>query len=87
LPDFVEKAYGYHIYFWSNEGEPLEPLHFHISHIPHQNATKVWILKDGTLKIENNNDDVPNKILKLDLQSKCNKTVAFTLNVGVLHLV
>ncbi len=28
MPDIVEKAYGYHIYFWSNEGEPLEPIHF-----------------------------------------------------------
>jgi hypothetical protein len=64
LPDFVEKAYGYHIYFWSNEGEPLEPLHFHVSHVPHQNATKIWILRDGTLKLENNNDDVPPKLLK-----------------------
>lgn len=64
MPDFVSKAYGYHIYFWSNEGEPLEPIHFHISYSPHKNATKVWILRDGTLLVDNNNDDVPSNILK-----------------------
>ncbi len=59
MPDIVEKAYGYHIYFWSNEGEPLEPIHFHISRVPHKDATKYWILRDGTLKQENNNDNIP----------------------------
>ena len=54
MPDALEKAYGYHIYFWSNENEPLEPLHIHISKTPHPNATKYWILSDGSLLLENN---------------------------------
>lgn len=49
MPDALEKAYGYHIYFWSNENEPLEPLHIHISKTPHPNVTKYWILSDGSL--------------------------------------
>ena len=49
MPDALEKAYGYHIYFWSNENEPLEPLHIHISKTPHPNATKYWILSDGSM--------------------------------------
>lgn len=53
MPDALEKAYGYHIYFWSNENEPLEPLHIHISKTPHPNATKYWILSDGSLLLEN----------------------------------
>lgn len=64
MPDIVEKAYGYHIYFWSNENEPLEPIHFHVSYKPHKNATKIWILRNGTLKLENNNDNIPPNMLK-----------------------
>lgn len=64
MPDTLEKAYGYHIYFWSNENEPLEPVHVHISKKPHPNATKYWILNDGTLLRENNNDDIPANDLK-----------------------
>ena len=43
--------YGHQIYYWSDEGKPLEPLHFHIAKEPRKNATKIWILSDGTLKI------------------------------------
>ena len=64
MPDALEKAYGYHIYFWSNENEPLEPVHIHFSKVPHQHATKYWILSDGTLEQENNNDDIPANDLK-----------------------
>lgn len=63
MPDIV-KAYGYHIYFWSNENEPLEYIHFHISRTPHQNATKYWVLRDGTLMQANNNDNIPDNDLK-----------------------
>lgn len=64
MPSILSDAYGYHIYFWSNEGEPLEPIHFHISKHPHKNATKIWVLKDGSLEICNNNDDIPTNELK-----------------------
>ena len=64
MPDALAKAYGYHIYFWSNEGEPLEPIHIHISKTPHPNATKYWILRDGTLAEDNNNDNIPANDLK-----------------------
>lgn len=63
MPDIL-KVYGYHIYFWSNENEPLEPLHIHISKSPHPNATKYWILSDGTVLQENNNDNIPPHELK-----------------------
>ena len=66
MPDALEthKAYGYHIYFWSRENEPLEPIHVHFSKTPHENATKYWILSDGTLLQENNNDNIPVNDLK-----------------------
>lgn len=64
MPDIVRKAFGYHIYFWSNEGDPIEPIHFHISEVPHKNATKYWILSDGSVVQENNNDNIPENDLR-----------------------
>ena len=33
---------GYKVYFWSNESEPLEPVHVHIAEgIARKDATKV----------------------------------------------
>ena len=66
MPDALNEhtVYGYHIYFWSNENEPLEPIHVHVSKNPHANATKFWILSDGTLLQENNNDNIPINDLK-----------------------
>ena len=64
MPDIVRKVFGYHIYFWSNENEPLEPVHIHISKTPHKNATKYWILRNNTLLMDNNNDNIPPNDLK-----------------------
>ncbi len=64
MPDIVRKAFGYHIYFWSNEGDPIEPIHFHISEVPHKNATKYWILSDGSVALENNNDNIAENDLR-----------------------
>lgn len=68
MPKFME-LFGYYIYFWSNEGNPVEPIHVHISQNPHKNATKVWILSDGTTELCNNNDQIPSKTLKRILKS------------------
>ena len=44
----VFKVGSYWVYFWTNEGDPLEPIHVHISEgSPSPNATKVWITKSG----------------------------------------
>lgn len=63
MPKFME-LFGYKIYFWSNESDPIEPVHVHISKNPHRNATKVWILSNGDCLIDNNNDKIPQKDLK-----------------------
>jgi hypothetical protein len=40
----------YTFYFWSNESEPLEPVHVHIVEgLPTPDATKVWITATGRL--------------------------------------
>ena len=53
MPNILD-VLGYKIYFWSNENFSLEPIHVHISQHPHQNATKVWILSDGSVELCNN---------------------------------
>jgi hypothetical protein len=55
------EIFGYNIYFWSNEGTPLEPVH--VSKNLHKNATKIWILKNGNVKVANNNSHIPRKDL------------------------
>lgn len=40
----------YWVYFWTNENEPLEPVHVHISKgRPAGNATKVWDYQKGKM--------------------------------------
>ena len=42
----VFKIGPYWVYFWTNENDPLEPVHVHVSEgAPSQNATKIWITK------------------------------------------
>ena len=56
---------SYIIYFWSNEGMPLEPVHVHITEgKASANATKVWITSTGHTLLCNNNSKIPPKILR-----------------------
>ena len=55
----------YSIYFWSNEGDPLEPVHVHISEGRATSAaTTFWITSTGKVIICNNNSQIPEKVLK-----------------------
>lgn len=55
----------YSIYFWSNEGDPLEPIHVHVSEgRASATATKIWITSTGKTILSNNNSKIPGKILK-----------------------
>lgn len=61
----VFKIGPYWVYFWTNEGKPLEPIHVHVSEGgPTSNATKIWITKAGKCYLCNNNSKIPNRILK-----------------------
>ena len=54
----------YSVYFLSNENDPLEPIHVHISEgraVP--NATKVWITSKGKTLLCNNASQIPDRIL------------------------
>lgn len=53
------------VYFWSNEGEPLEPVHIHIAEgVPSGNATKVWITKSGKCLLCTNNSRINDRVLR-----------------------
>ena len=60
----VFKADSYWIYFWTNENEPIEPVHVHISKgKPTSNATKTWITSAGRCYPANNNSKIPERFL------------------------
>lgn len=63
------KLGNYIIYFWSNENQPVEPVHVHISE-GHQsaNATKIWLTSDGTCKLCHNNSKIPSRHLYNTMQ-------------------
>lgn len=55
---------SYIIYFWSNENDPLEPVHVHIAEgKASANATKIWITSSGKALLCNNNSRISKKIL------------------------
>ena len=56
---------SYWVYFWTNENNPLEPIHVHISQgHPSANATKIWITKTGKCLLCNNNSKIPERTLR-----------------------
>lgn len=61
----IFRVAGYLIYFWSNENEPLEPIHIHITDgVPSANATKVWITENGKCLLAHNNSKIPSRVLR-----------------------
>ena len=61
----VFKIGPYLVYFWSDEMEPLEPVHVHISQgEPQKDSTKVWLTRGGRALLCNNNSKIPAHVLK-----------------------
>ena len=61
----VFKVGSYWVYFWTNEGDPLEPIHVHISEgSPSPNATKVWITKSGKCLLCSRTSKIPDVVLR-----------------------
>ncbi len=61
----IFRAGEYLVFFWSNEGEPLEPIHVHItSGTPSENSTKVWITRKGKCLLCNNRSKIPERALR-----------------------
>lgn len=57
-------VYGYVVFFWSNEGYPIESVHVHIAQRMGPDTTKVWILSDGSVELANNNSHIPHNELR-----------------------
>ncbi len=52
----VFKVGAYLVYFWSDENDPLEPIHVHVAEgKPRKDGTKIWITKSGKTLLANNN--------------------------------
>ena len=65
----IFKVGGYLIYFWTNENDPLEPLHVHVSEgNPSPNATKIWITHSGRCLLQNNKSNIPERQLHVIMQ-------------------
>ena len=61
----VFKIVSYWVYFWSNENEPLEPVHVHVSQgAPSANSTKIWISSHGGCLLCHNNSQIPARTLR-----------------------
>ena len=61
----IFKIGPYWVYFWSNEGDPLEPVHVHVAQgAPSSNATKIWITAAGGCFLCNNNSRIPDRTLR-----------------------
>ena len=61
----VFKIGSYWVYFWTNENEPLEPIHVHVSQgSPRANATKILITRAGKCYLCHNNSHIPERVLK-----------------------
>ena len=60
----VFRAGSYWVYFWSIEGDPIEPVHVHVSQgSPVPNATKVWITSVGKCLLANNASGIDRRVL------------------------
>ena len=56
---------SYILYFWSNESDPLEPVHIHIAEgLANANGTKIWITSTGHAILCHNRAHIPVPVLR-----------------------
>ena len=61
----IFKIGSYWVFFWSNENDPLEPVHVHVCQgTPNGGATKIWITRAGKCYLCNNNSRIPDHVLR-----------------------
>ena len=54
----------YVVYFWSSEGNPLEPIHVHVAKKrPVEHASKFWITQTGKVIMANNDSQYSSKLI------------------------
>ena len=60
----IFKIGAYLVFIWINEGEPLEPIHVHVSEKrPQKKSTKIWITSRGKCLLSNNDSRIPKDTL------------------------
>lgn len=59
----IFKIGAYWVYFWSNETQPLEPVHVHQGK-PVENATKIWITESGKCLLCHNKSRIDDRVLR-----------------------
>ena len=65
----VFKVGSYWVFFWTDEQQPLEPVHVHIAEgRPKPNATKVWISRRGKCLLCHNRSKIPKPQLKIIME-------------------
>lgn len=57
------RLFGYVIFFWSNEGAPLERFMSMLQRVFRASATKIWITEAGGCIVANNNSKIPARTL------------------------
>ena len=60
----IFKVGAYTVFFWSNESNPLEPIHVHVAERANQNATKIWITATGKCYLCHNKSRIPERMLR-----------------------
>ncbi|MCD8067712.1 MAG: DUF4160 domain-containing protein [Lachnospiraceae bacterium] len=61
----IFKIGRYSVYFWSNESDPLEPIHVHVAEgRASANATKIWITSSGKALLCNNASRISKNVLR-----------------------
>lgn len=54
------KIGAYTVYFWSNENDPLEPVHVHVAEgRASADSTKIWISSAGKALVADMASDIP----------------------------
>ncbi len=61
----IFKIGSYWVFVWSNESDPLEPVHVHVCQgAPNGGATKIWITRAGKCYLCHNNSKIPAHTLR-----------------------
>ena len=61
----IFKVGSYVVFFWLDEGRPLEPIHVHVAQgVPKANACKIWITSSGKALPASRASEIPPRDLR-----------------------
>ena len=87
----VFKIGSYWVYFWSNENDPLEPIHVHVAEgRPRENGTKIWITAGGKCLLENNNSQISERALRniiRVIEARSDEVIEMWKNISAIYVI